>query len=393
MRGARHGRELTRTRGPVPLRAARRRFERALAIVLACVASFATGATAPAPDPLPLAASARLLAGLPAPDLGPAHPLSQSPSISEHRRAMNAAWSRFRTARLDPIRTFAASELAAFPHGGRLYYPFSGPDVVHALAMFPGAQEYVLTGLEPVGRLRDIAGLAEEQRILLLSGLRDSLHVLLGAGFFRTEDMREDYSRDGAVGVLPALLALLARMDATPLALERGCIREGGRLQPSAAGADAGAAAGCIEYARIDFRLGGDSAERRLFYVSADLSNAGMRRQPAYRQWADRPADATFLKAASYLMHKSYFSGIRELILARSRIVVQDDSGIPWQQFDPALWNAMLYGRYDRPIAMFTERRQADLKRAYDAGAKPLDFGIGYRHKAGDSNLQVFVRR
>lgn len=378
-------------------RAAPRRLARGvvrmLAAALNCVPLLATGATPPAAPSLPLATHARLLAGLAIPELDPAHPLAQSPSVAEHQREMNAAWSRFRTARLDPIRAFAARELAGFPRGGRLYYPFSGPDAVHAVALFPGAHEYVLTGLEPVGRLRDPSALGEEQRRQLLNDLRDSLHVLLGTGFFRTEDMREDYTRSGALGVLPVLLALLARSDATPLALERGCIREGGRLDPRATPNEAAAAGECIEYVRIDFRSGGDTAERHLFYVSTDLSNTGIRRQPAYRQWVDRPADATYLKAASYLMHKRYFSTIRELILARSAMVVQDDSGIPWRQFDPVVWNATLYGRYDKPIAMFSERRQADLKRAYEAGAKPLDFGIGYRHKAGDSNLQVFVRR
>lgn len=366
---------------------------RTLATALACLPLLAAGTTPTPPAALPLAAHARLLAGLAVPELDPAHPLSQSPSVAEHQRAMNAAWSRFRTARLDPIRAFAARELSGFPRGGRVYYPFSGPDVVHAVALFPGATEYVLTGLEPVGRLRDPSALGEEQRRQLLYEMRDSLHVLLGTGFFRTEDMREDYTRSGTLGILPVLLALLARTDATPLALERGCIREGGRLEARAAAGEPGAAGDCIEYARIDFRAGGDATERRLFYVSADLSNAGMKRQPAYRAWADRPADATYLKAASYLMHKSYFSGIRELILARSAMVVQDDSGIPWRHFDPAVWSATLYGRYDKPIAMFAERRQTDMKRAYDAGAKPLEFGIGYRHKAGDSNLQVFVRR
>jgi len=91
-------------------------------------------------------------------------------------------------------------------------------------------------------------------------------------------------------------------------------------------------------------------------------------------------------------MHKPYFSTIRGTILAKSRVVVEEDSGIPYRYFDQA-WDVRLFGTYSEPIQLFKDWNQDDLKTAYSGtGVLPLDFGIGYRHR-GQSNLLVAVRK
>ena len=85
---------------------------------------------------------------------------------------------------------------------------------------------------------------------------------------------------------------------------------------------------------------------------------------------------------------------MRKLILDHSELVLQDDSGIPHVWFRPALWQATLYGRYGSPIALFNNWQQPGLREAYARGEpKPLDFGIGYRHRRNDSNLQLYRKR
>ncbi len=101
----------------------------------------------------------------------------------------------------------------------------------------------------------------------------------------------------------------------------------------------------------------------------------------------------TYVKSASYLMHKSHFSAVRNLIIDKSNYVLEDDSGIPLKFFDAKTWQPFLYGTYSGTIPMFSGFYQKDLKSAYDSlSHKSLDFGIGYKHKMGQSNLLLFKK-
>jgi len=77
-------------------------------------------------------------------------------------------------------------------------------------------------------------------------------------------------------------------------------------------------------------------------------------------------------------MHKPYFSRIRNLILQKSSIIVQDDSGIPFRFFKSDQWNITLYGVYEGPIDLFKNHFEPDLAAAYRHRAAPLPFRFGY---------------
>ena len=53
------------------------------------------------------------------------------------------------------------------------------------------------------------------------------------------------------------------------------------------------------------------------------------------------------------------------------------------------------FGIYQGPIKLFQRFAQKDLVEAYHGSGSvaPLDFGIGYRHHAGESNLMLAVGR
>jgi hypothetical protein len=98
----------------------------------------------------------------------------------------------------------------------------------------------------------------------------------------------------------------------------------------------------------------------------------------------------TYIKSASYLMHKSYFSTIRNTILAKSIAILQDDSGIPYRFFNKSKWAIRLYGTYDGPIELFKDHMEEDLKAAYERGAQPLTVRLGYGKQ---SNMLLATRK
>ncbi len=135
-----------------------------------------------------------------------------------------------------------------------------------------------------------------------------------------------------------------------------------------------------------------------VYYFSCDISDLGLSKNKRLHAFIKGlPRVSTYLKSASYLLHKPYFSVIRKIILDKSKYVLQDDSGIPVRFYDAAQWNHQYFGTYDAPINLFKNFLQKDLKMAYDSTekslVKPLQFGIGYDYKLNESNLMLFSKK
>lgn len=76
---------------------------------------------------------------------------------------------------------------------------------------------------------------------------------------------------------------------------------------------------------------------------------------------------------------------IRDVVLAKSNFIMQDDSGIPYRFFPPEVWSTQLYGSYTAPIALFSEHAEADLAEAYTSDkVKKLPFRIGYNRVSNE---------
>jgi hypothetical protein len=192
--------------------------------------------------------------------------------------------------------------------------------------------------------------------------------------------------------VIPILMLFLERMDYQILAVQRFRLDRDGHWceleEPAMGKSD-------IAGVRIHFLRRGAKVVKQLFYFSADISDAGLARTPQYEAYVRAVGvQAVLYKSASYLPHKPYFAKIRQLTLDLPRLLLQDDSGVPWKSFDAQVWDKQVHGRYPGPIALFANMRQADLSRAY-AEAKPevLPFSYGYQHRKGSSGVMLMVRR
>ena len=135
-----------------------------------------------------------------------------------------------------------------------------------------------------------------------------------------------------------------------------------------------------------------------MYYFSCDISDLGLSKNKRLHAFLKGlPSVTTYLKSASYLLHKPYFSLVRKTILEKSSFVLQDDSGIPVRFYNEQQWNHQYYGTYDAPINLFKNFLQKDLKMAYDSiekvQIKPLNFGIGYDYKLNESNLMLFSKK
>ena len=85
----------------------------------------------------------------------------------------------------------------------------------------------------------------------------------------------------------------------------------------------------------------------------------------------------SLLKAASYLMHAKNFSQVRDFLLTHSKVILQDDSGIPCRFFDKHKWDIRYCGQYVGPIERFKKYPQPDLvKRVRQQQAGAIGFQL-----------------
>ncbi|KXJ04260.1 hypothetical protein AC249_AIPGENE1656 [Exaiptasia diaphana] len=156
---------------------------------------------------------------------------------------------------------------------------------------------------------------------------------------------------------------------------------------------------------RYYFKRNGEEKVKTLTYFAVNLQNSpyvsrgglvakGLETRTDFVAYLESlNINATYLKSASYLMHRPTFSIIRNVVLS-SDYVLQDDSGIPVQFFPASEWDLTFYGNYAKPISLFSERHQEDLKEIYEGeGIKDLPFGIGYQYVKGTSNLMKAKRK
>lgn len=328
--------------------------------------------------------TARYLAGMAPAETSPLAKLTKDPVWQQHARSLDGSWKELEARRLSKIRAWSAENLKdrRYP----LFYMFSGPDFLYANAFYPQASTYLLSGLEPVGRVPDIS----ERTRHALSNLRSSMGSSISLSFFITKKMKSQLRETELSGTLPILLVYAARSGKTIKDISLVSLDSEGKLTTT----EGNAPQKGVQGARIVFTSGEGTPPQTLYYFSTDVSNSGVKNS-GFLKFADTlgSGDGMF-KSASYLPHSGSFSDMRDFVLRKSQHIVQDDSGIPVAYFKPDQWQLFPFGRYLGPIAIFPGRKQTKLAEIYRKGSvKPLDFGMGYRWRPNESNVLLAVRK
>ena len=138
-----------------------------------------------------------------------------------------------------------------------------------------------------------------------------------------------------------------------------------------------------------------DREPQTVVYFRAQAEDAAIDKRPGVLAFLEQDAPyPTFLKSASYLLHGADFSIVRRIVLTHSRLVLQDDSGIPLRFFKAPEWAVTYFGKYDKPVKDFNYGFQEDMARVFadEKAVKPLPFSFGYHWKDGASSVLLAVR-
>lgn len=330
---------------------------------------------------------ARFLAGMAPAEGSPLAEKAKDAGWKRHSDAFNKAWDKLNGGQLAKIRAWQTKNLTA-PQP-TLFYMFSGPDYLYADVFFPTATTYVMSGLEPIGEVPELAAMSTGALNGELRDLQASLSNVLNLSFFITKNMQSQLKAGKVRGTLPVFYTFLARAGKTIEEVSFVNVDMEGNAAPS----DGKTAKDMTPGVKIVFSGAAGSPKQTLYYFTTDLSNSGIAKAGFIKFCEKLGKGDGFVKSASYLMHSGGFSAVRDFLLANTNSLVQDDSGIPVSYFKDADWDLFPHGRYVGPIPLFKGNYQSKLAKLFKKDTPALEFGIGYQHRINRSNLLLAVRK
>ncbi|OHD68449.1 MAG: hypothetical protein A2W19_14100 [Spirochaetes bacterium RBG_16_49_21] len=340
--------------------------------------------------------AARYLAGMELDHASVLRDKADEPAYRNHVQFMNNLWVRIRTETINPILPWRDKNIPGVCKNVTAFYPLSGADIINLYLMFPDASTYIMVALEKPG---DVDFLRDYKSRRLINGLlpiQQSIYLYGMNNYFQSRVMIQEMNNPYLPGTAPVLLIFMARLGFFVNKVENITIDDSGEIVPFRAEAPA-MEPGKITGVRIYFTRNGDWKMRKLVYLSMKLTPDSTNPSAPEGRYLNRFRDVrTLLKSAVYLLHYKSYKPIRDFLLRRSVLIVQDDSGIPYGSFD-AGWEIKLYGVY-RPYLYLGGCRpimQNDLEQSYrnKSYALPFNFGYGILSGPHQSNLMVALKK
>ncbi len=332
---------------------------------------------------------ANFIAGIPVDKSSFLYDYAQTPEWAEYAAESKTAWARFDSV-ATKYKAFSNSEIKPpYDTIKSLFYPFAGPDFLFANIMFPNVEKMILIGLEAPGTVPQIDSTLKDSLDKVLALYKVSIEDVIQLSFFRTIDMKNELGNSAINGITPIIMLFLARSGKEIINIIPMYLNNEGVLTKAGKGKN-GMQASAVEILYSDK---GDNKIKQVVYLSTNLADPALNKDLAFKNYLKNIDNnvVTFVKSATYLMHKSYFSIIRNTCLKKSVLILQDDSGIGFKFFDKEKWNIKLYGTYSKPIKLFEEFFEEDYLEAFKNGKhKPLNFRIGYSPK---SNLLIAIKK
>lgn len=322
--------------------------------------------------------------------------LTDKAKFLEFHKVSKSKFEKIDTERLSKINSWSTDLLKKnnLPENNFCFYPFAGGDFIHAHYLYPNANEYLMLALEPIGVLPDIYSLKEKEVLEYLFNIDSVLRNIYYHSYFITKNMNSDISSKRMVsGILPLIVWGIARANYEIISIDYFNIDSlGNKIAVSKDEPKIGRSTA------VTIQVKKQNEVKKITYISGDISDDGIKKKPGIMKYVKQqvPADktTTFVKSASYLLHYGTFNEIRNQILDVSKVIFQDDTGIPYRYFKEDKWTVALFGVYKTPIKDFSSNLfQNDLNKAYSDSTKykgALPFSLGYHWNSKDQN-QMFI--
>jgi len=301
-----------------------------------------------------------------------------------NKQQADTAWQFYQQNMGEPMKHWAHDEVR-FNGQSTVFYPFSGPDFVTVSQLYPNASRYVMVAMQMAGEPASMANMSATRAQNFQSKFLREWMKFSRLGFFRTDDLNEDLrDKYAQIGVTTILItfALYSGYDVTdvyPIALDpqtNTFVKTDG------------------PWKSVRLMLSKAGKPVTLDYVSLNLSDSFLSQAEPMRNWLNTETrNPVLIKAASHLLQESYFSILRDQLVANATMVVQDETGLNYSYLSQ-IGKVDLYGGFLYPHELFNRKKQESLALAYkeSKSVKPLPFAFSYNKTTERRSVQV-VRR
>lgn len=329
-------------------------------------------------------------------------------TITKHCQEMAKRYTRFTETFLGPAgRFFGGVRPAGLPT--TVVYPFGGGDLVSALVTFPDAREITTISLENAGDPTRLAGLTDKRKLAAaLAAYRDAISGLLSLHDSTSENMQK-LERGGIPGQLSFHLTGMAVLGYEPVSLKYFHFKDDGSIAYRTAEDVATLAKVKAKKKRGDwaapdfseaftnmeltFRKAGDAKAPLIVHrhVAANLANDSFDGSPLQKHLIAKGKVAALTKAASFLIWKSSFTGIRDYLFANMVWMASDATGIASRHVRKTGFQQITYGSFKGPFldSADTVIGEEMVKLWSSQPRRKLPFRYGYVDSDGSVHLMI----
>jgi hypothetical protein len=263
------------------------------------------------------------------------------------------------------------------------FYPFSGPDVVTVMSIYPKANYYVLVA----DQVPEYAFINSPEKLSNASQAFEC-HMLSNfsrRGYYLTNDLI------GKNGPKPRFIKLLiynlAFAGAKINEVKILTISPDGMINPQTKDTPPHGVRFIVETK--------DGRAVTVDYLSANISDSALEKQGHVVKALERKSSQVVLvKSASHLLQNSYFSTMKNVLIANAKWITQDETGLDIVPYSEN-YNLQLFGRFIAPNTLWAKSPSAQRLAKYyqdHPSKQELPFLLGYE-KAGGSMLMIGQRK
>ena len=304
--------------------------------------------------------------------------LTENKQYEHYKTTVNEIWNAAFGPNMEKVGIWRKNNLNN-DYSKAIFYPFSGPDIVLPLKLYPNANEIVMFGLEPTGGIPDITKVDKANINNHLQQFIRAIDSALNQAFFITKDMKVQITHSSLNGVSAIMMFFLAKNDYNIVQVKEINITSNGSVTSEVLQS----AEDSVKGIEILFTEKNSKNIKRVRYFSLDVNNTSLQVNTFGNYMQQYPLCSTIFKSASYLVWWGNFTKIRDIILKQSESILQDDTGIPYKVLkESGSWDITHFGKYHEPIPRFRPACYQKLldedNRLYSKGALPFIYGYGW---------------
>jgi hypothetical protein len=291
-------------------------------------------------------------------------------------------------------------------------YPFGGGDLLSALTTYPEARNVTTLSLEHAGDPRRLAAVKSAKT------LAESLEVIrqTSAGLLTQNDSKTENLMKGQRGEIPGQLAFfltaLAVHGYEPVSLRFFRVEPDGTLHyltPSEIAASEKETARLLrgQWVSPDFSPAFSNSElvfvkrgedpklhaRVHRHIAADLSDGALAKSPGIlKHLAAKGRFVAMTKAASYLLWRADFSGVRNVLLDRMVFMISDSTGMPPGFARKAGFVQETYGTFAKSYLPASTAVNADFVKLWSSQPRRV-LPVRYGYLDGEHHYHLLVTR